>query len=654
MDRSPLRRIAFFALVIPALLVLAPLVAAAQGYLAVHSFDSPLGANPNAPLLQNPGDGFLYGTTSAGGANSAGTVFKMDANGNNFAVLHDFNTTDGSQPESGLILATNGFLYGTTAAGGTFAKGTIFKIDTAGGNFSTIRHLDGDVDGEEPRGRLVQADDTNLYGVTHSGGANNFGTFYRIDLNGTAYAVLHAFGASTEGTRPGAGLIQGSDGRLYGTTELAAAGAGDGTVFGVALNGSNLTTLHTFAGAPNDGQTPSAELLEASDGVLYGTAEFAGSQSGGIAFALHRDGTAFQVLHNFGGADGTRPRAPLVENQALLWGTAYGVGANNGGTLFHITRAGGLFAVVHDFAAASGEHAHAAVLVGSDGALYGTTEVGGAHALGVVYRFTNPTLTSITPSAGPGAGATPVTIAGTLFQGGASVTIGGAVPTGISIAPTQITASTPALAAGTLNDVIVTNPDKTIGSIRNGFLADFLDVPQGDIFHDFVEKVFRSGITAGCGGGNYCRNNSVTRAQMAVFLLKSEHGPNYAPPTCAGIFTDVECLPTPAFAVDWIEQLFNEGITGGCGTGIYCPNNPVTREQMAVFLLKTKFGSGYAPPACTAIFTDVPCPSQYANWIVELYNEGITGGCGVGLYCPTNPNTRGQMAVFLVKTFNLP
>jgi uncharacterized repeat protein (TIGR03803 family) len=653
MDRSHLRRISLFALVIPAFLLLAPLAASAQGYLVVHSFDSPLGANPNAPLLQNPGDGFLYGTTSAGGANADGTIFKMDANGNNFAVLHDFNTTDGSQPESGLILASNGFLYGTTDNGGTFGNGTIFKIDTAGGNFSTIRHLDGDADGEEPRGRLVQATDTNLYGVTHSGGANNSGTLYRIDLNGTAFAVLHVFGTSTEGTRPGAGLIQASDGLLYGTTEFAAAGVGDGTVFRANLNGSNLTTLHTFAGAPNDGQTPAAELLEASDGILYGTTEFGGTQNGGIVFTLHRDGTGFQSLHDLGGADGSRPRSPLVEDQALLWGTAYGAGANNGGTLFHITRAGALFGVVHDYAVAGGEHPHAAVLVGSDRALYGTTEVGGAHAVGVAHRFTNPTLASITPSDGPGTGGTPVTIAGTLFQGGASVTIGGAVPTGISIAPTQITASTPALPAGTLNDVIVTNPDKTIGSIRNGFLADFLDVPQGDLFHDYVEKVFRNGITAGCGSGNYCRNNSVTRAQMAVFLLKSEHGSNYAPPACTGVFGDVPC---PSAFADWIEQLAAEGITGGCGAGIYCPANPVIRQQMAVFLLKTEHGSGYVPPVCTGLFGDVPCPGTFTSWVEQLYNENITGGCQTGplLYCPGSSVTRGQMAVFLVKTFNLP
>jgi uncharacterized repeat protein (TIGR03803 family) len=651
MEPSHLRRI-LMSLVLPALL-LTPRGAAAQGYLALHHFNATLGASPIAPLLQNPGDGFLYGTTSAGGANSVGTVFKMDANGGNFAVLHEFNSTDGALPDAGLILASNGLLYGTTAAGGAAGKGTIFKIDTAGNNFATLRSLDGDVDGEEPRGRLIQATDANLYGVTHSGGANNAGTLFRIDLNGTAFALIHVFGTSTEGTRPPAGLIQAGDGLLYGTTEFAAAQAGNGTVFRVALNGAGFTTVHTFAGAPNDGRTPLAELLQGSDGLLYGTTEFGGAQDLGTAFALHRDGTGFQVLHDFGGLEGIRPRAPLVEDQALLWGAAYGAGANNGGTLFRLARDGGLFAVVHDFAAATGEHPHAAVLVGSDRALYGTTEAGGANAVGVVYRFTNPTLASIIPASGPAAASTPVTITGTLFDGGASVTIGGSAPTGVVIAPTQITASTPVLSPGTLNDVIVTNPDKTIGSIRDGYLADFLDVPQADSFHDFVAKIFRNGITAGCGGGSYCRDNPVTRAQMAVFLLKSEHGSLYVPPACAGAFPDVPC---PGAFTDWIERLFAEGITGGCGNGNYCPADPVTRQQMAVFLLKTEHGSAYTPPSCASLFGDVLCPGIYTNWVEQLYNENVTGGCQASplLYCPVSAVTRGQMAVFLTKTFSLP
>jgi hypothetical protein len=178
----------------------------------------------------------------------------------------------------------------------------------------------------------------------------------------------------------------------------------------------------------------------------------------------------------------------------------------------------------------------------------------------------------------------------------------------------------------------------------------FADVPYTNPFFHYVETVFQVGVTGGCGGGNYCPNSSVTRAQMAVFLLKSEHGSAYVPPACTGIYPDVPC---PSQFANWIEQLFHENITGGCGGGDYCPGNPVTRAQMAVFLLKAEHGSSYTPPACTGVFPDVPCPGAFADWIEELYHESITGGCAGGDYCPGNSVTRAQMAVFLVKTFGL-
>ena len=176
----------------------------------------------------------------------------------------------------------------------------------------------------------------------------------------------------------------------------------------------------------------------------------------------------------------------------------------------------------------------------------------------------------------------------------------------------------------------------------------FPDVPTSQQFYFFIEDLFHNGITGGCGGGNYCPTGSVTRGQMAVFLLKSEHDAFYTPPPCTGVFPDVPC---PSQFADWIEQLFAEGITGGCGGGNYCPDSPVTRAQMAVFLLKAEHGASFIPPACTGIFLDVPCPSTFANWIEQLAAEMITGGCGGGNYCPNNPNNRGQMAVFLDKTF---
>jgi len=131
-------------------------------------------------------------------------------------------------------------------------------------------------------------------------------------------------------------------------------------------------------------------------------------------------------------------------------------------------------------------------------------------------------------------------------------------------------------------------------------------------------------------------------------------GAAYIPPAATGlIFADV---PLSYWAVNWIEKLFWDGITSGCGIFplVYCPEDPVTRAQMAIFLLRAKHGATYTPPPATGLFWDVPTTYWAANWIEQLSAEGITSGCGGGNYCPDNNVSRAEMAVFLVRTFNLP
>jgi uncharacterized repeat protein (TIGR01451 family) len=185
--------------------------------------------------------------------------------------------------------------------------------------------------------------------------------------------------------------------------------------------------------------------------------------------------------------------------------------------------------------------------------------------------------------------------------------------------------------------------------------VDFLDAPPSHPFHDFIDTIARDGITAGCHDGTeFCPEDPNTRAQMAVFLLKAKFGANHVPPGATGtVFADVH---VGDFAADWIEELASLGITGGCDLTHYCPDAPVTRGQMAVFLLKTLLGSGYTPPPAQHIFQDVPADYFSIDWIEDLYGRGITAGCQADplLYCPDAANTRGQMAVFLTITFDLP
>jgi hypothetical protein len=273
---------------------------------------------------------------------------------------------------------------------------------------------------------------------------------------------------------------------------------------------------------------------------------------------------------------------------------------------------------------------------------------------GSTSEFSQRLVLSQSPGSGPAAGGTSATLSGMLFESGATVTVGGVPATNVMfVNGSSITATMPARPAGSLNDTVVANPSGTAGTLANGWIADFNDV-GGNQFYYYITKLVANEITVGCGGGNYCPDANVTRQQMAVFLLKGKHGLCYVPPACTpGFFSDVAC---PSTYANWIEALANEGITGGCGGTNYCPTNPVTRQQMAVFLLKAEHGSTYLPPDCTppGIFSDVPCPGTYTNWIEELFHENIAAGCGGGNYCPTSPNNRGQMAVFITKTFNLP
>jgi len=182
-------------------------------------------------------------------------------------------------------------------------------------------------------------------------------------------------------------------------------------------------------------------------------------------------------------------------------------------------------------------------------------------------------------------------------------------------------------------------------------LGRFADAPSGYWAFSFIEALARAGITAGCGGGNYCPTAPVTRAQMAVFLERGMNGSGYSPPAATGnVFLDVGAQD---FAASFIEQLANDGITAGCGNNNYCPDAEVTRDQMAIFLLRAKYGSSYSPPTATGVFGDVDLGHWAVHWIEQLAAEGITAGCGGGDYCPDALVTRDQMAVFLVRTFGL-
>ncbi|HEX4960346.1 MAG TPA: ELWxxDGT repeat protein [Thermoanaerobaculia bacterium] len=224
------------------------------------------------------------------------------------------------------------------------------------------------------------------------------------------------------------------------------------------------------------------------------------------------------------------------------------------------------------------------------------------------------------------------------------------------IAPGSLSSSPTSFTAAGSNVYFAAN-DNTAGFElwavpQTNVLATFGDVPTDYWSWSFIEAIAAAGLTGGCAQGLYCPANPVSRGEMAVFLERGIRGAQFAPPPATGtVFTDV---PASYWSAAWIEQLAADGITRGCAAGQFCPDSAVNRAEMAVFLLRARHGSSYTPPAVAATrFTDVPASYWAAAWIEQLAAEGITGGCGSGNYCPDSVVWRDQMAVFLTRTFHL-
>jgi ELWxxDGT repeat protein len=222
-------------------------------------------------------------------------------------------------------------------------------------------------------------------------------------------------------------------------------------------------------------------------------------------------------------------------------------------------------------------------------------------------------------------------------------------PGALSSSPVQFTSSFPNVYFGATDG---THGFEPWVLPRTALGSTFGDVPADFWAFRWVEALVDAGITGGCGAGNYCPDRSVTRAESAVFLVRAIHGPLFIPslPAEAG-FNDV---PLDHWAARWIEMLVEDGVTGGCGDGNFCPDRPVTRAELAVFLVRSRFGPLPIPgPGPTPVFGDVPADYWARGWIEFLAQLGITGGCGNGNYCPERPVTRAELAVLLSRLFNL-
>jgi len=357
-----------------------------SGYVVVRNFGlfPGDGRNPQAGLLQGS-DGALYGVTSSGGHTNAGTVFKLNKDGSGYALLRSFDGSaagDGQRPHGTLAQGNDGMLYGVTDRGGASDAGTVFRLNKDGSGYQVVHDFNGS-DGHSPVG-LTEGQDGALFGATSSGGPPGFynGTAFKLNKDGTGFYLLHSFGSNGgDGLTPRAGMVQGSDGALYGTTTgggIQGQGGSLGTLFTVNTNGSGYQTLRAFNNSGGDGYDPVAGLVEATNGMLYGTTVYGGSSSLGTIYQLNKNGSGYAILHSFStnGGDGYHPVAELLPaSDGALYGTAADGGGTNWGAVFKLNLDGSGYGVLRSFSAASGAASGpaAALVEGSDGVLYGTS-----------------------------------------------------------------------------------------------------------------------------------------------------------------------------------------------------------------------------------------------------------------------------------------
>ena len=411
------------------------LVALGLAAVAGHAQTSPAISTIVAFSLSNPvgnlvqgADGALYGVGSPATSITGGVIYRATLDGSDVRTLYQLKPDDALSPAGGLVLASDGLLYGTTKfgqAGQIDGAGSIFKIAEAGTGFQIIHRFAPvtasnqdlnpiNTNGAYPEAELVEGADGYLYGVARAGGPNGTGTIFKISRDGTDFKLLHSFAAVTssstsgltvtvDGAAPTGPLVASTDNFFYGTTSQGGAN-GRGVVFRIAFDGTGFQVLHEFSATTADtttgllenadGATPLGGLLDGGDGYFYGMAAQGGTDGNGVIFALPADGSAFTVLHSFTGADGARPIAELMlASSGKLYGVTSAGGVNTEGTattlgtIFSIDRAGTNFARLHSFDGQHGSLPSSRLLETAPGVFVGAAANTGNCSYGTIFRY---------------------------------------------------------------------------------------------------------------------------------------------------------------------------------------------------------------------------------------------------------------------------
>lgn len=367
---------------------------AQAGYKVLHHFAGGAadGSGPLGSLVQSGAK--LYGVTRVGGAADKGVLFEIKTDGAGFRILHSFTTPADGQTPYGTPLLSGGALYGMAGSENTAAGGALYRIGVNGSDYRALhRFAGGASDGKWPYDSLIRSGST-LYGMTVSGGAGEGtgrlrgGTVFRVNTDGADFRILHHFSGADGAWSPGNLVLSGST--LYGMTYGGGSG-GRGVIFKVNADGGGFEVLHHFAGGTGDGASTHGSLT-LSGSTLYGMTTKGGASDKGVIFKINTDGSGFAILHSFAGGsgDGAEPMAgSLVQAGVVLYGMTARGGDGDNGVVFQIQNDGSGFQILHRFNGADGKRPFGAPLL-SGGTLYGTTSAGGANNRGVAFALELP------------------------------------------------------------------------------------------------------------------------------------------------------------------------------------------------------------------------------------------------------------------------
>ena len=471
--------------------------ASAQTESILYNFP---GGNPQSGVTFD-GNGNIFGTTVFGGANGAGTVWELSSTGT-YSLLYSFgdSLTDGSGPVAGVTIDSHGNLFGTTRAGGANGAGTVWEISSSN-TYSVLYSFGASTtDANDPSAGVTVDASGNLYGVTEFGGANGKGAVWEISASNT-YSILYSFGASGgDAAYPVANVVFDSNGNMFGTSAYGGL-YGGGAIWEITSTGS-YSVYHSLGSSSSDGANPLAGVAFDAYGDMYGTTKTGGASGVGTVWEITASGT-YGTLHSFGSSssDGSGPNAGVtVDNSGNLFGTTTAGGSSNAGAVWEITSVG-TYQLIYSFGAFSNDAATpiGGVTCDASGNLYGSTSIGGASNYGTLWKINAPVLalSSVNLSAGSVSGGTSVvgtiSLAAPAASGGFTVALSSnsvyvVVPPTITVPEGSTTASFPIWTdpASTSQSAVVTATDGT-----NSFNANLALTPYSHfVFNVQVSPTF--------------------------------------------------------------------------------------------------------------------------------------------------------------------